>query len=394
MSCTPLTDAEKAKIQYVINYFSQNYEKPIDQRAADVLASMHAHFGFASAIQFTESLRDAPATTLLRAMLNVSCSDNNTGGTNPVGPLNSAAFATGRNNIYGVQDGYLQVVDLDTLKLKQSIKFANPGIAGDTHIAYDDATDSLWATYFRNTSDENAFPDANKYLAKINPDTFAVTLYDWRAAPLDGATTTNHWYEGPVNIVCSGGIAYVLRVLGTNGYYNDVCRIDLSGPSVTHEVQSNGNVSWGNIHFDGTNVLVGGNGGERADVLAGADLTLLGNTGQIFGKYPYGVTRNPSGFAYFSCGTQYIIKAEVLGAHAASTIDTGRANANPHNIRYNSADGLIYVPCFSDNTVVVLNPANDGFVVKTGYDNPFDVVFAGTRKFAVQKGYTGIKEII
>jgi len=392
MSCTPLTQPERDKINFVIRYFSQNYEKPIDQRATDVLSSMYARFGFTSQIQFAESLRDAPTTTVLKAMLNVSCPDSgNTSGANPVGPLNSAVWVSGRDKIFGVRDGYLSQVNPSTGEQEKFIKFVEPGISTDSYIAFDSTTDSLWATYSRNTSDENEFMDAHKFLAKINPDTLAVTLYNWRNAPMDGATSDNFWFQGPKQIICASGIAYILRDFG-NGYRNDFVRVDLTGPSVTHEAASSSHVSWGNIFFDGTNLFQGGNGANSVDVISGTDLSFLGTTGHQNGKYPYGITRKPGGFAYFACGTRFIVKAQVLGV-TASTIDTGRPNANPHNIRYNSVDGLIYVPCLGDNTVVILNPADDSFIVKTGFDNPFDVVFTATQKFAVQHGNTGLKEI-
>jgi len=74
---TVLSDDDALRVQFVINYFAQNYEKPIDQFAADALKELSTTFGFGSQIKFLEGLRDAPHTTLLQAMLNVSCSGNN-----------------------------------------------------------------------------------------------------------------------------------------------------------------------------------------------------------------------------------------------------------------------------------------------------------------------------
>lgn len=75
------------------------------------------------------------------------------------------------------------------------------------------------------------------------------------------------------------------------------------------------------------------------------------------------------------------------------TIDTTRSTFNGVNIKFNSVDGLLYIAGGADNTVIVLNPAGNSFVVKTGFDLPFDFVFTPSKKFAVQLGSTPLKEI-
>jgi len=67
-----LTSDQKTLIQGVIDYLTNGYEKPIDQNAADKLSTVHAKFGFTSQVAFLEGLRDAPHSTLLKALLSVS----------------------------------------------------------------------------------------------------------------------------------------------------------------------------------------------------------------------------------------------------------------------------------------------------------------------------------
>lgn len=67
-----LSTAEKALVQNVINYLAGNYEKPVDDRVADTLGGLHAKFGFDSEIVFLEGMRDAPTSTLLKALLAVA----------------------------------------------------------------------------------------------------------------------------------------------------------------------------------------------------------------------------------------------------------------------------------------------------------------------------------
>lgn len=64
-----LTTANKAVIQAVIDYQAGEYEKPLDGTVVDRLAPLHTKFGFTSEIVFREGLRDAPFSTLLKALL-------------------------------------------------------------------------------------------------------------------------------------------------------------------------------------------------------------------------------------------------------------------------------------------------------------------------------------
>lgn len=76
-----------------------------------------------------------------------------------------------------------------------------------------------------------------------------------------------------------------------------------------------------------------------------------------------------------------------------STVNTARVAFNPVNMRLNSNDNLLYIAGGADNTVIVLNPADNSFTVKTGFDLPWDFVFTPTKKFCVQQGTIGLKEI-
>lgn len=67
-----LTTADQAVIQRVLNYFAGNYEKPIDENAANALSVLYAKFGFSSPISFLDALRDAPHSVLLKAVLATS----------------------------------------------------------------------------------------------------------------------------------------------------------------------------------------------------------------------------------------------------------------------------------------------------------------------------------
>lgn len=72
-----LTVAEKAQIQWAIDYMlAAGVEKPLDAKVVEVLLPMAVKFGYPSAqapqTGLMESLRDAPFSTLLTALLAVS----------------------------------------------------------------------------------------------------------------------------------------------------------------------------------------------------------------------------------------------------------------------------------------------------------------------------------
>lgn len=85
-----------------------------------------------------------------------------------------------------------------------------------------------------------------------------------------------------------------------------------------------------------------------------------------------------------------------------TTLHTGLADFNPVNMRLNSVDGLIYVaggayqdPVTKSNVVLTINPATNALsAAKTGFDLPWDFVFTPTKKFCVQQGTIGLKEIV
>lgn len=67
-----LTDTQKSLIQSLVEYQSGNYEKPLDDRVAHELSTLHVEFGFNSQIDYLEGLRDAPFSTLLKSLLAVA----------------------------------------------------------------------------------------------------------------------------------------------------------------------------------------------------------------------------------------------------------------------------------------------------------------------------------
>lgn len=65
--CPVLTDAERAAIEYVVDYLRKaSTDRPMDEISAGVLARHAVSFGFGSEIKLREALRDAPLLTLFQ----------------------------------------------------------------------------------------------------------------------------------------------------------------------------------------------------------------------------------------------------------------------------------------------------------------------------------------
>ena len=78
-----------------------------------------------------------------------------------------------------------------------------------------------------------------------------------------------------------------------------------------------------------------------------------------------------------------------------TAINTGVAGATPLRIRYNSVDGLVYIPNWEDDSVTVFDPLTETVKsVKSGFTAPWDVVFTASKKWAVQNSSAGLKEIV
>jgi YVTN family beta-propeller protein len=111
--------------------------------------------------------------------------------------------------------------------------------------------------------------------------------------------------------------------------------------------------------------------------------------------WPVGVCYCPSNDKVYCVEASSLVYYYSWAVNTPKTvINTGVATANPRRIKYNSNDGLIYVPGWASNSVIVIDPAtNTVQSEKTGFYLPWDVVFTPTKKWAVQNSSQGLREI-
>ncbi len=119
---------------------------------------------------------------------------------------------------------------------------------------------------------------------------------------------------------------------------------------------------------------------------------------------------SPTGVkVFYVTGSDTVVMANVAAAYASlpalSTFGTTDftlpdTDTQPMRIRYNSYNGLVYVPGWINDKVYVYNPApaypSPPTLVGTftGFLSPIDCVFTPTRRFAVQDSAAGLREII
>lgn len=71
------------------------------------------------------------------------------------------------------------------------------------------------------------------------------------------------------------------------------------------------------------------------------------------------------------------------------------AGSTPMRIRLNPADGMMYIPNWMADSVSIIDPSTDvALRVVSGFEAPIDIVFTGTKVFAVQNSAKGLKEVV
>jgi hypothetical protein len=110
---------------------------------------------------------------------------------------------------------------------------------------------------------------------------------------------------------------------------------------------------------------------------------------------PVGVTYSPiTSAGYAVTVTGKLIKVPVAN-FATRSIIAGVSTLGAVRLKFNANDNLIYIPTWSNDTVIVYDPSSDTVSnTKTGFNSPFDVVFTPTKKWAVQNSPKALKEIV
>lgn len=315
-------------------------------------------------------------------------------------PLNSASYDAARNKIYAASLGRIFRFNGSTGAREAVSRIFTPQIGDEVYCSYDLTTDSIWVPQWRSTAQGNATTAAlrNDHLLKINPTTLAVTTdFDIGA---DLGNSSFQAVGGPRKIRTNAGLGYITNIKvetpRTDTYLYDLNNIAASWIANQNHGDSG---MWECIDIaNGTFFYA--NSEERqvrtCGLLTLSDVDGIGNSALInTARRIYGTCWSTMNSRVYACTrTQFVHKLEIGGALSDITIDLGRTNANPHNIRFNANNNRVYAPLYADDTVAIINPADDSFVIQTGFDSPFDCVFSATKAFALQHSSVGLKEIV
>jgi len=321
-------------------------------------------------------------------------------------PLNHAIYESGRDVIYGVSGGYIYQLNATTGEKITSARFFENRFY-DSYIAYSSITDKLYVTaWMTDTGNNVVITDRRvKWLFKIDPDTLAVdTAFNYDVVSGFGSSilSSEFFESGPRELISINGNIYGVYFAATtssNGLA--LYSFDAAGETWNNSTTNNRNVAFNlGLVYDPDNDVIWvatEQGASSFDLLMSA-VDTVDITGTSDPK-PKGLCYR-SGHLYFtlhegSAIQQYNVQKVRISDDNNTTIDLGDVNAKPKKIRYRDTNDRIYVPTFSGDTVVIIDPATDTVEsTKTGFDSPIDVVFTPTKVWAVQHGALGLKEVI
>lgn len=324
-------------------------------------------------------------------------------------PLDQAVYTgAGRNCIYGVRGGYVYKFDVNGVKLA-SARYTGGECFGNASIAYDNVGDGLYCAFWNEGSNTGTVGATNRArgIWTINQTTLAGTFTDLTTLLGFSGTGTNV-FDGPHQIVADAGYLYGAAYDSPTPH---CILFELNLPALTvanhvHNVSSRVD-SWYDLLPDFNLAAVWEIGGGAWDGVTAYDLV-----GGTFNTSNLGISEGLVGMCQWTTSpfwlyavnrTDVLVKIESANAGLFNLYDLSASDASlstmrPYRVRYNPVDGKVYIPDPVGNRVVVWTPAaalgGDSLSsVKTGFDTPFDVVFTAAKKFAVQQGAVGLKEI-
>lgn len=306
--------------------------------------------------------------------------------------MDSACYDSTDNLIIGVRGSRVFKCDPTTGAITAQADYQTLGV-GPASICWDSGINKCFATCASAWSFDPATGKAVRNIIRINPVTLATEVVI--PATTFVATFLHAGYMvGPAVLKAVSGTIYGLWLNPAAYSANSVFRFQASNTAV----HASGTIDSEYLSFAYANI--GGDDRIVGNAMSDGTVQWWDFNTASFGQGPVD-TVNRLSIEYvaaqnkFFCPlqTQFINTYDNTGTFVAQ-IDTGRTNFNGVNIKLNPNDGLLYIAGGGDNTVVVLNPATNTFVVKTGFDLPFDLVFTASKKWAVQQGATPLKEIV
>ena len=306
-----------------------------------------------------------------------------------VPPLNSAIYDSGRDVIFAVRGGYVYKLSATTGLVLDSARYNFPPYGDSTFLALATNVDKLYATAWYDP--QGSLTSPRQGIVKINPDTLAVENFT------DSSGIEDDLGSGPFSMVFSSPYVYLVY-RNTNGTAISLYRFDPTTDTLG-----------ANINVDGPTTYLES---QLAVKVSDASISMVTRTrvrnysaAVVFnfftanfaasGREGYGVAHDLDNDNYYvATESPDVLKIPAVNGGVHSVIATGVATAKPRRVQWNSVDGKIYIAGWQSNSIIVIDPNSaDAVTEQTGFDSPWDVVFTPTKKWAVQHGQPGLKEI-
>lgn len=323
-------------------------------------------------------------------------------------PINDACYLSGTDKIYGVTSNYIIKFNATTGLSEASSRVCAP-MYGPMRIA-GSGTDLFVSSIYDYTENKGTGGSNNHQIWTINPNTLAATNTLGFNSKLY-AYLGSFWGNG----IQFTGAGFMQIYNGDLWFYeqsysgNAIARINIINPAdyqfpfpfflITHS-------NWNPEQFD--IVKVGGDDllylcdpaqNEAEEHRLTPAQWFYNGYSDATPNYPNACVYVPSqGKAYGVTGTENLMRFDDYSLNTSTTFNLGtvQANVKPCRIRL-GPDGKLYIPCQQQDVIIVWNPVTNlpgDAVLKTGFDSPIDVVFTGSKIWAIQSGLKSLKEIV
>ena len=349
-------------------------------------------------------------------------------------PMDAACFDNNDGFIYAVRGGRIFRANATTGVIVGQSDYNNRLRSGAS-VCYDSGTDTLWAGGWNDPSSQravgNIIPTSSYFsprsLSKITPATLAVAQeYDLDTIfpALSILDSSQQFPSGVVELRSVGAFVLANIVANDGGFFNMICyQIRFDPSNIATFTTNNGAINCGQIAYVGPTIWVPDvSTPQIQEVDISADNT-LGNTLATWAAsgppkttetfFPIAVEYSPDSAKLYMTSQDVAVPGNGQFIYTSTTvpverakIDLGRAGFQGVHIRRcptGPATGLLFATGYGDNTVAVINPtagvilgvaANDGFIIKTGFDLPDEIVFTNAKVWAVQQGTVPFKEVV
>jgi len=311
-------------------------------------------------------------------------------------PLQDAVYVASTNKIYGISGVYVIQLNATTGAIENSVRISSP-VNNGARICYHLANDTLYASVWNEPNlGDTGLTHPNKDVYPIDPATMTVgarlNLVSTLLVTSDFDASLNPSW-GPLWIGSKDDYLYVQWMGATSIQFIRVNPTNLADRSTqARNYAANRMIEQAAVGatyfmypdpFDERfyYAVVGWNLDSDFDEvdIPGPNYPVACEYCTFDGLF-YGVDGN---------GTMYRINDPITENIDVITIPADAIvpvpTPNPCRIRWNIYDGLLYMPCMTDNAIVMYDPNLVAWYYQGGFENPVDCVFTPDgKKFAVQ----------